>query len=135
MQNKYLCYEPIKIEPLLQKARHEQAGAVLIFSGETRNHHQGREVLFLEYYCQEDMAARQLQKIILESKKRWNLLYAHIIHRLGKIPFKESSVVIITVAAHRQQAYAANRYLIEALKKEVPIWKKEYYADGNIEWQ
>lgn len=135
MQLTYLTYEPINIVSLLEHSHHRQAGAIVLFSGETRDNHQGKDVLYLEYFCQEQMAQKELEKLVAYTKEKWHLIDVILVHRLGRVDIKETSVLIITVAAHRAEAYEANRYLIDTLKSEIPIWKKEFYADSTEQWQ
>ena len=108
-------------------------GAVLLFLGAVRNHHQGREVEKLTYTAHRDMATKNLRKIARELQSA--TLRARIVHRLGEVPVGEPSVIIAVASPHREAAYEASRQALERLKKEVPIWKKEHYADGAAVWR
>lgn len=105
-------------------------GAVVIFEGVTRNHHQGKEVHHLEYEAYEPMARRRLEAIAREMMSRWPVGAAALAHRLGRLEIGEVSVVVGAAAPHRDAAFAACRFGIEAVKRSVPIWKKEWAEDG-----
>ncbi len=111
-----------------------RAGAATSFVGTVRNHHEGKEVRYLEYSAHEEMAAIQLQRIVECMVSRWPLSGALIVHRLGRVDIGEVSVVVASAAAHRAEAFEACRYGIESLKKQVPIWKKEFYKGTEARW-
>ncbi|MGG9972583.1 molybdenum cofactor biosynthesis protein MoaE [Ferruginibacter sp. SUN002] len=131
---KALSAEPIDIVGLLSLSHHPKAGAVVLFSGETRDNSHGKEVDCLEYEAQESLAVKMIANIITEAKQKWDLNIAIAQHRTGKVGVSESAVVVITASAHRSEAYAANRFIIDKIKHEVPIWKCEYFTDGTKEW-
>ena len=109
-------------------------GAVVSFVGRARNRaDDGREVLELEYEAYGPMAERVLAEIASEAADRWDASVG-IVHRIGLVPIGEASVVIVSAAAHRDAAYQASRYVIEAIKERLPIWKRERFADGS-EWK
>ncbi|MEM8996146.1 MAG: molybdenum cofactor biosynthesis protein MoaE, partial [Acidobacteriota bacterium] len=113
-------------------------GAVLLFVGAVRNHHRGRGVALLTYSAYDSMARRQIQRICREledASADAQRVYVTIVHRLGDVPVGEPSVVIAVASPHRDAAYDASRTALERLKKEVPIWKREHYADGDIAWR
>ncbi|MGH9484866.1 MAG: molybdenum cofactor biosynthesis protein MoaE [Terriglobales bacterium] len=91
----------------------------------------GRRVVKLEYEAYEEMAAQQLSVIADEAVERWGLRGIEIVHRLGSVPVGEASVRVVVAAAHRAAAFDACRFAIDTLKRSVPIWKKEYFADGS----
>lgn len=109
-------------------------GAVVLFLGTVRDHHGGRAVARLEYSAYDVMALRRLAEIV-DDLERAGDVRAAIVHRLGDVPLGEPSVVIATASPHRQAAYQANREALERLKREVPIWKREHYADGSVRWR
>jgi molybdopterin synthase catalytic subunit len=119
---------------LLSKAHHPQAGAIVLFSGDVRNHSNDRSVDYLEYEAQVPMASRMIAEIIDEARSKWQLSIAVAQHRIGKVPVCESAVVVITASAHRHEAFTANRYIIDRIKHEVPIWKCEFFTDGTKQW-
>jgi molybdopterin synthase catalytic subunit len=125
---------PLDIAGLLAGAHHPAAGAVVLFSGEVRDHNLGREVAFLEYECYRPLAVKMIGEILSAAMAKWSLHIAIAQHRVGKVAIGGSAVVVITASAHRSEAYAANRYIIDRIKHEAPIWKCEHYADGTHEW-
>ena len=125
---------PLDIVGLLQQSHHPAAGAIVLFSGEVRDHNRGKAVSWLEYESHLPLAAKMIREILEEARLKWPLQIALAQHRVGKVPIGESAVVVITASAHRSEAFAANRYIIDRIKHEAPIWKCEYYADGTKEW-
>jgi MoaE-MoaD fusion protein len=109
-------------------------GAVVVFLGTVRDHHAGRPVAKLTYSAYRPMALEGLRRIVndLESAPG---LRAAIVHRLGEVPVGEASVVIAVSSPHRAAAYEASRTALERLKAEIPIWKREHYADGEAAWR
>ena len=94
----------------------------------------GREVLELEYEAYPEMADSVLAEIVAEVERRWDGVAVAVVHRVGVVPIGEAAVAIVTAAPHRGAAYEANRYVIEAIKERLPIWKRERFADGS-EWK
>lgn len=119
---------------LFSLAHDPKAGAIVLFSGEVRDNSAGKEVSYLEYEAFEAMAVKMIQEIVAEATNKWNLTKAIAQHRVGKVATGESAVVVITCSPHRKEAYAANRYIIDRIKHEAPIWKCEYFTDGTKEW-
>ena len=122
----------INVASVVDAVRRDEAGAVIVFEGVTRNHHQGREVLRLEYEAYPGMAEQEMQAIADTSLVRWPDTRVAMVHRVGRVGLGEASVVIAVSAPHRDEAYAASRFLIDTLKSKVPIWKKEFYTDGSV---
>lgn len=127
-----LTSESIKVGPIRDAVQRSEAGAVLVFEGITRNHHQGREVTRLEYEAYPGMAEAEMAKIAEQIRDQWPEVRVAMAHRVGVVPIGEASVVIATSAPHRDEAYSASRFAIDSLKKSVPIWKKEVYVDGSV---
>jgi molybdopterin synthase catalytic subunit len=125
-----LTHEPIDVGALTP-ARAED-GAVCLFLGVVRNENGGRAVRFLEYEAYEEMARPLMEEIEAEARRRWPVTDVHIVHRLGRLEIGEPSVAVSVTAPHRGAAFEACRYAIDALKATVPIWKKEFYADGSV---
>jgi molybdopterin synthase catalytic subunit len=119
---------------LLSRMHDPKAGAVVLFSGEVRNHSHSREVEALYYEAYIPMAEKIIADIIKEARLKFKLHGALCVHRIGKVEVCESAVVVITTSSHREEAYAANRYIIDRVKHEAPIWKKEIFSDGSVEW-
>ena len=105
---------------------------MVIFDGVARNNTKGRRTLYLEYEGYIEMALKTMEQISSEIHEKWPINRVGIIHRLGRIEISESSVVIVVTSAHRRVAFEACQYGIDRLKKIVPIWKKEYFEDGEV---
>jgi molybdopterin synthase catalytic subunit len=119
---------------LVAAAARPDCGAIASFLGTTRDHHQGRRVLRLEYEAYEPMALDALARIEREAIARHGVASCVIVHRLGEVPAAEASVVVVVAAAHRGPAFDACRWAMDELKRAVPIWKKEHFADGDAAW-
>lgn len=124
--------EKIDVARVIGSAEDPAAGGVAVFIGTTRDHSNGRRVLALEYDAYPPMALKLMNRIAAEAKTRWGLQKVSIVHRVGKMGVGEPSVVIAVSSAHRKEAFEACRYAIDTLKKEVPIWKKEFFEDGEM---
>jgi molybdopterin synthase catalytic subunit/molybdopterin converting factor small subunit len=124
--------EPIDISSLRKQLLTGESGAVVIFDGVARNNTKGRRTLYLEYEGYVEMALKTMAQISSEVHEKWPINRVGIIHRLGRIEISESSVVIVVTSAHRRVAFEACHYAIDRLKKIVPIWKKEYFEDGEV---
>lgn len=131
----HITDKKINIAELIENAHHPEAGALVIFSGEARNHHEGKNVESLEYEAHLEMAESAIREIINQARARWNLKKVVAIHRVGKVEISEPAVVVITSGAHRSETYEANRYIIDEIKSKAPIWKKEVFPDGKSSWQ
>ncbi len=107
-------------------------GAVVVFDGVVRNHSSGRRTLYLEYEAYEPMALERMTALANEAREQWQIDRIGIVHRLGRLEIGQTSVAIVVTAAHRGPAFDACRATIDRLKKEVPIWKKEYFEDGAV---
>jgi molybdopterin synthase catalytic subunit len=105
---------------------------VLVFEGIVRDNSRGRATLYLDYEAYEPMALKQMEALIAEALEKFAIREAVIVHRLGRLQIGEASVAIIVVSAHRAAAFEACRWLIDRLKRVVPIWKKEYFEDGAV---
>ena len=130
-----IAEDPIDIGALLRETVPPECGATVLFIGTVRNHHQGREVLRLTYEAYRPMAEAALERIARELESATEGLRVRIIHRLGTLAVGDSSVAIAAAAAHRAAAYEASREALERLKREVPIWKRECYSDGETAWR
>jgi molybdopterin synthase catalytic subunit/molybdopterin converting factor small subunit len=121
--------DPHQIVPPMERP---EDGAIAMFDGIVRNNSRGRKTLYLEYEAYEEMALKQMEELIVEALKKFPARDARIVHRLGRIEIGESSVFIAVASAHRAAAFDACRWLIDTLKKTVPIWKKEYFEGGAV---
>ena len=122
------------IEEAAGFAGRPECGAVNIFTGITRNHEHGREVRTLFYDCYEEMALSVLKSITTDTRARRSIGNIAIFHRTGEVPVGECSLIVAVSSAHRKEALTATAELIDTLKKEVPIWKKETFAD-EVKWK
>jgi molybdopterin synthase catalytic subunit len=127
-----LTREPIDAERLIAAARQGEDGAVVVFDGIVRNNSRGRQTLYLDYEAHDELAVRQMKALVEEALQRFGIRDASIVHRLGRLQVGETSVLIVVAAAHRGPAFDACRWLIDTLKKTVPIWKKETFVDGAV---
>lgn len=125
---------PIDMAGMLAGAHHPGAGAVVLFSGEVRESNRGRAVAFLEYEAATLLAEKMIVEILAVAGEKWGLHMALARHRVGRVAIGDTAVVVITASAHRAEAYAANRYIIDRIKYEAPIWKCEHFTDGTREW-
>lgn len=114
------------------KVRADVDGAVVTFEGVTRNHNEGRRVLYLEYEAYRPMADRKIGELIAEMKQRWPVDRVAVGHRIGRVDIGETSLVVAVSSAHRKPAFEAALYFVDRLKEVVPIWKKEYFAGGEV---
>jgi molybdopterin synthase catalytic subunit len=129
-----LTRRPIDPAALLESVAHPRHGAILLFLGVVREVNDGRAVSGIEYSAYEAMAVRELAAIAAEAQARFDATDVAIEHRLGELALEEASVGIAVAHPHRGAAYEASRWVIEELKRRVPIWKREQYADGTREW-
>jgi molybdopterin synthase catalytic subunit len=127
-----LTREPIDAEKLVAAAKHGEDGAVVVFDGIVRNNTRGRQTLHLDYEAYEEMALRQMKELANQARDKFGVRQVTMIHRLGRLQVGETSVLIAVAAAHRGAAFEACRWLIDTLKKTVPIWKKETFVDGAV---
>jgi MoaE-MoaD fusion protein len=127
-----LMREVIDADGLIVAAKQADDGAVVVFDGIVRNNSRGRQTIYLDYEAYEEMAIRQMNGLAAEAIERFGIRHVSIVHRLGRLQVGETSVLIIVASAHRAQAYEASRWLIDTLKKTVPIWKKETFVDGAV---
>jgi molybdopterin synthase catalytic subunit len=127
-----LTRDGIEIEPLKQRLLQGRDGAFIVFEGVVRNNTKGRPTLRLEYECYEEMAVKMMARIGREIAREHEISRIGMVHRLGRMEIGETSVAIVVAAPHRKPAYAASLEGINRLKRLVPIWKKEYFADGEV---
>ncbi len=125
---------PIDAASLLAQVAAPSDGAVLLFVGVVRERNEGREVGHLDYQAYPTMAEAVLREIVTEARDRWETGEIAAVHRIGRLEIGEASVAIAVAAPHRAEAYEASLYIIEELKKRVPVWKREGYLDGDSEW-
>lgn len=127
-----LVREPIDLAGLQQQAKSGGDGAICVFDGIVRDNTRGRRTLHLDYEAYEEMALKQMQELAEQAIAKFPVREVTLVHRLGRLVVGETSVLIIVASAHRGAAFDACRWVIDTLKKTVPIWKKEYFVDGAV---
>ena len=125
-----------EIDPasLIKEVGSPQYGAISLFVGTVRELNEGRDVSAIEYSAYKSMASAELDRILDEAEARFGVSALVVEHRIGLLALGDVSVAIAAGHAHRAPALDCTRYVIEEIKKRVPIWKKEHYADGTREW-
>ncbi len=129
-----LTVDPVEPAAVLGCVGGSGDGAVILFLGTVRDHADGRPVLGIRYDAYEAMASDVLREIAGEAADRWGVDDLTVIHRTGELSVGEVSVAIAVSSPHRAEAYDASRFVIEEIKKRLPVWKKERYADGQDSW-
>ena len=130
-----LIREPIDVAALVEDLQDENAGAVASFTGTVRRETQGDRVLVaLDYHAYEDMALEQLRHIRERALADFDILDAAVVHRLGRLELGAASIAVVAVAPHRAPAFDACRRMLDAVKADAPIWKKDVWADGSLTW-
>ncbi len=124
--------EPISTQAELDRLKLPRDGAAVIFEGIVRNNNRGRRTLYLDYEAYEAMALKQMEALAGQARSRFAVREIALVHRLGRLEIGETSVLIVVASAHRGPAFEACRWIIDTLKKTVPIWKKEYFEDGAV---
>jgi MoaE-MoaD fusion protein len=127
-----LTRSAIPIDEISRSLRGPEDGALVVFDGFARNNFRGRATLYLEYEAYEEMALAKIREIGAQMRERFAIHRIAIVHRLGHVEIGESSVLIAVSSVHRAAAFDACRYAIDTLKRTVPIWKKEFFADGAV---
>src|SRR5687767_13346326 len=129
----FLTRLPIQLDGLIAEVAGPDRGGVASFLGTVRDHHQGRAVQGLEDSAYDQMAEGVCREILLEAPARWPVRVT-LRHRLGDLAIGDVAVAVVAAGGHRDEAFAACRYVIEELKRRVPIWKRETFVDGTVEW-
>jgi molybdopterin synthase catalytic subunit len=128
----HLVRDPLDIQKITGSLQKPEDGAVVVFEGVVRNHSHEKAVRYLEYDAYEPMAIKKLEEIGDQARKEFAIRDMTIVHRLGHMEVGECSVVIAVASAHRGPAFDACRFAIDRIKEIVPIWKKEFYEDGEV---
>ncbi len=126
-----ITHQPIDVQKVINVASQNSAGAINTFIGSVRNQTSGKKVLRLEYEAYEPMAISEIQKIIDKAAATWQLLGWAVSHRVGLLLPGEIAVVVAISTAHRKESFEACQFVIDSLKQTVPIWKREYFEDGD----
>ena len=127
-----LTRDPIDTAKISKSLQMPEDGAMVVFEGVVRNHARDKAVRFLEYDAYESMALKKLEEVGALAKSKFEIRDIAIVHRLGHMDVGECSTVIVVASAHRGPAFEACRYAIDTIKQIVPIWKKEFYEDGEV---
>lgn len=128
-----LSRSAIDLAALMDSVVDEGQGGLASFLGVVRNHQDGKGVVRLEYVAYEAMAETEARRIVAEAESRWPVRVA-LTHRVGTLAIGEAAIGVVAAGAHRSEAFDACRYVVEEVKRRVPIWKKETYADGTVAW-
>jgi MoaE-MoaD fusion protein len=127
-----LVREKIDTQVILGKLKQPADGAAVVFEGVVRDNTRGRRTLYLDYEAYEEMALKQMNTLAEQALQQFPIRDVAMVHRLGRLEVGEASVLIVVASAHRAAAFDACRWLIDTLKRSVPIWKKEYFEDGAV---
>lgn len=130
----HLTNEPIRTDDVLASVQDNNAGAAVLFVGTTREFTAGRQTLSLDYECYPQMAEKTLRDLAAQASSQWPITRVSIVHRLGHLGLGEASIAVAVSTAHRQDAFESAQWIMDQLKKVVPIWKKENWADGTSDW-
>lgn len=129
----FLVERPIRVEALIAVVSAADRGGVATFLGLVRDHHAGRTVLRLDYTAYGPMAEAECGAIVKEAGAKWPVAVA-LEHRIGSLAIGDAAVAVAAAGSHRDAAFEACRWVIDEVKRRVPIWKKEFYADGSVAW-
>ncbi len=132
VQSAAIVTTTIDVAALQARVAHAGAGAVLTFAGAVRDHKQGRRVLRIHYEAYEPMARRVLERIASDVQAEWPECRVALVHRIGLLEVGEVSIAIAVSSPHRDAGFMALRAAIEAVKRDLPVWKREYFEDGAV---
>lgn len=127
-----IIQETIATQQIADSLKAPEDGATVVFEGIVRNNTRGRRTLYLHYEAYKPMAINEMEKLARQALEQFKIRDVRLVHRLGRMEIGETSVLIVVSSAHRGAAFDACRWIIDTLKKTVPIWKKEYFADGAV---
>jgi len=131
----YLTDQPLDYTAITESVRDPVAGAVVLFLGTVREFTAGQQTEQLEYEAYREMAEASLRQLAAEASTRFPIVKSAIVHRLGVLQLSDVAVAIAVSTPHRAEAFAAGQWLIDTLKQRVPVWKREHYTDGRVQWQ
>ena len=129
-----LTHEPISSETLLPSLANTYSGGTVAFLGTAREYTDGRETSSLEYEAYESMATEAMTRLASAACQRWPIVAVSIVHRLGPVALGETCVAIVVSCPHRREAFEATAWLMDQIKHDVPIWKKEHWKGGDSQW-
>jgi molybdopterin synthase catalytic subunit len=127
-----LTEQTIDIQHVIASVEADSAGAIDVFIGTVRNNSNSKAVIRLEYEAYDSMALKKMHAIAEEAKAKWPVQKAAIVHRKGRLEIGEVAVVVAVSTPHRKAAFEACQFIIDTVKQVVPIWKKEFYKDGEV---
>lgn len=133
MKKIYIQQDALDPGMILESEVNPGDGSDILFCGRVRNNSRDKNVLYIDYQVYPEMAVKEMDKIADEAIVKWNLNRCVIVHRYGRVMPGESSIVILVSSPHREESYISSKYIIDEIKKRVPVWKKECYDDGS-EW-
>ena len=125
---------PLEKFKLKTKFSSKRIGALVSFEGIVRNHNHGKKVLALEYQAHQRLCEKEAKKILKEAVQKFDVIEMKCVHRIGKLKIGDMAVWVGVTASHRDDAFKACRYVIDEIKSRLPIWKKEYYLNGDSGW-
>jgi len=128
------AHESVSGEQVRRLVADDASGAFVAFEGWVRDHNEGRRVLRLEYEAYETLGVKEGERIIREAQERFGTASMYCVHRLGLLEIGDIAVIVGISTPHRDEAFAACRYIIDEVKHRVPIWKKEHYDNGDSGW-
>ena len=131
---RYLTRDPLSVERVLAEVSAPERGGTCVFLGTVRSGPEEQGVTAIEYSAYEAMVEAEFGRLLADADARWPAARIAVRHRLGVIPSGEASIAIAAAAAHRAEAFAACRFVIEEVKRRIPVWKKELHEDGTEVW-
>jgi len=126
-----LTEEPLDLDALITGSGDARSGALVVFGGTVRNHHEGRGVTHLNYSAYAPLGEKLIAAIERETLARFKVHHCRVVHRTGALGIGEAAIYAVVRAAHRREAFAAAQYAVDRVKHEVPVWKEEFYSDGG----
>jgi len=130
----HISTQNIDVFECYNQAKDSVSGAIVMFSGDVRNLNKGKEVLYIDYEAYIPLAEKTIAAILADANKKWDLQTTICVHRIGIVEICDTAVAVFTSSIHRKEAYAANRYIIDRVKQEAPIWKHEFFTDNTSEY-
>ena len=127
--------KPLDLDALMRETENDTCGAMVVFSGTVRNHHDGRGVAGMNYSAYAPMADKVLAELEQETCQRFGVQECRIVHRTGRLGVGEASVLVVVRSHHRADAFEAGRFAIDTLKVRLPVWKEDFYTDGGSAYQ
>jgi molybdopterin synthase catalytic subunit len=126
-----LTEAPLDLDALLAASADARSGALVVFGGTVRDHHDGRSVTQLNYSAYAPLADKLIREIERETLAKFKVHHCRVVHRTGALAIGDAAIYAVVRAAHRREAFAAAQYAVDAVKHRVPVWKEEFYADGG----